>query len=101
MSELLRVQLRAALDITPEKVATLAAKPATAKKQKWPTGLPERMQLLKAARQQQPVPVSAAEVADQFTGRGKAQRAETIEELLDTLVAIGQARQTDDGRYAA
>lgn len=59
------------------------------------------MQALKATLELQPVPLTAEEVSAQFTGRGKAKRAETIEKLAGTLVAIGQARQTDDGRYAA
>jgi hypothetical protein len=28
-------------------------------------------------------------------------KSDTVEELLDTLVTLGQARQLDDGRYAA
>jgi len=31
--------------------------------------------------------------------KGGAKRVAAIEELLQTLVAVGQARQTDDDRY--
>jgi len=76
------------------------AKPVAVKvkKQKWPAKLSEQMQLLKSTLEQQPTPQSAADVAKLFTG-GK-NRAGTIEELLETLTAIGHTRQTDDGRYA-
>ena len=40
-------------------------------------------------------PATAADVAKHIKSAKKA----TIEELLDTLVTVGQAMRTDDGRY--
>ncbi len=82
---------------TDQPAATKPAAPV--KKQQWPKTLPDQMQLLKTTLDQQPAPLTSAELSKLFKGgRG---RAATIEELLETLAAIGQARQTDDGRYAA
>jgi hypothetical protein len=39
-------------------------------------------------------------VAKSF-GRATAQRVERIEEILDTLVALGKARELDNDRYIA
>ncbi len=36
---------------------------------------------------------------DIIASRFKTVKPPAIEELLDTLVAVGQARQTKDGRY--
>ena len=40
-------------------------------------------------------PTQPRQIAQTFK-RGKTQR---VAELLDTLTALGQARQTEDGRY--
>ena len=42
-------------------------------------------------------PATVAEIAKNFTRA----RKDAVEELLDTLVTVGQARQTSDGRYVA
>lgn len=75
------------------------AKPAAAeiKKQKWPATLPEQVSAVRTALTEHAAPATPAEVAKYIKHARKA----TVEELLDTLVAVGQARQTDDGRYVA
>ena len=66
----------------------------TTKKRPWPKTLPEQMQVLRRAVAEQPAPLSAEQIARQFT------RAQTkkVKELLDTLAAIGQMRELE-GTY--
>lgn len=52
---------------------------------------------MRTALTEHAAPATPAEVAKHFIRARKA----TVEELLDTLVTVGQARQTDDGRYVA
>lgn len=67
------------------------------KKQPWPKTLPERITAVRSALVDQGQPADAKEVAKLFKGA----KSDTVEELLETLIAVGQARLTDDGRYAA
>jgi hypothetical protein len=76
--------------------AETTAAPVKAKKQAWPATLPERISAVRHALNQSAGPVTAADVAKLFTRA----RKELVEELLDTLVAVGQARETEPGRYA-
>ncbi len=64
------------------------------KKRPWPKTLPEQMQVLRRAVAEQNSPLSAEQIARQFT------RAHTkkVKELLDTLAAIGQVRELE-GTY--
>ncbi|MBC8867976.1 MAG: hypothetical protein H8E44_01090 [Planctomycetes bacterium] len=75
------------------------AQPAATKikKQAWPASLPERVSAVRTALTDHAAPATPAEVAKYIKHARKA----TVEELLNTLVAVGQARQTDDGRYVA
>ena len=68
------------------------AKPA---RRPWPSTLPEQMHVLRDALRQQPSPVSAADLARLFNRA----RPDRVEELLRTLVTLGQARATEEGRY--
>ncbi len=61
----------------------------------WPKTLPEQMQTLRATLDAQPQAVTPAELAQHFTRVKTA----TIEERLQTLVILGQARILPDGRY--
>ena len=54
------------------------------------------MHALRDALRQQPSPVSAADLARLFNRA----RPDRVEELLRTLVTLGQARATEGGRYA-
>lgn len=80
---------------------TLAVEPAVtaiaAQKLKWPGRLPDQMQQVKAVLDGAPQALSAEQVAAAFRGA----RRKTVQDMLATLAAIGQARQTDDARYAA
>ena len=78
-----------------KKTATKAAA-SKATKVPWPKTLPQQVAAVRQMLQLQPAPRTSTAVAKQF----KAAKANTVEELLDTLVAIGQARILPDGRYA-
>ncbi len=80
---------------TTTKTTTKAAA-TKATKTPWPKTLPQQVAAVRQMLQQQSAPSTSAAVAKQF----KAAKANTVEELLDTLVAIGQARILPDGRYA-
>lgn len=69
---------------------------APAKKHTWPKTIPEQVQALRAALAAAPAPQTGEQLARGFA------RAQTkkVEELLETLAALGQARQ-DGARYAA
>ena len=83
--------------LTPDEVPeTKPAKPARIKKRPWPAPLPERVQAVRGVLHEGR-PLSAYELSRRFT-RAKT---DTVTELLDTLVALGQARVLEDGRYAA
>ncbi len=79
---------------------TKRTKKATAtkvKKQPWPKTLPDRMVAIQSALQQHAAPADAKEVAAYYTRANKSQ----VTELLETLAAVGNVRQLDDGRYVA
>jgi len=70
---------------------------ASTKKQPWPKTLPDQVRELRAALATAPTPVTAEELARTFTRA----RTDRVADLLETLAALGQARQMDDGRYSA
>jgi len=79
-------------------------KPAKAKKEKWPTTIPEQVKRLRAMLAEIARPTDTSEVAKRFLKPDKKQVLnldDKLEELLETLVAVGQARLTDEGRFVA
>jgi hypothetical protein len=74
--------------------ATVAATPQ--KKHTWPKTLPEQVQALRGALVAAPGPLTGEQLARAFT------RAQTkkVQELLETLVALGQIRRNKDGCYS-
>ena len=66
------------------------------KKLAWPKTLPEQVQALRGALVTAPGPLTTEQLARGFT------RAQTrkVQELLETLVAIGQATRNADGCYS-
>ncbi len=74
---------------------TKKAANAKIKKQPWPKTLPDRMVAIQSALQRHAAPADGKEVAAYYTRANKSQ----IKELLETLVAVGNVRQLDDGRY--
>lgn len=77
---------------------TTATKKAAAKvkKQPWPKKLPERMVAIQTALSRHDAPAQSKEIAAYYT---RANRNE-VNEILETLAAIGNVRQLPDGRFA-
>ena len=61
----------------------------------WPKALPDQVRVLREALARQVAPVSAETLARQFTRA----RMDRVEELLQTLAEMGQAREVEDGRF--
>ena len=59
----------------------------------WPAGDPDRYVALRAAL------VAAPGRPDELARRFRRARSDTVREMLETLVALGQARPAADGRY--
>jgi len=81
------------------ELAVAEAAPAAAKAARapWPKGLAAQAQAVRLALAAEPGPRSAAEVARAFQRADKAR----VEEILDTLASLGQARMVGEDRYAA
>ncbi|MDT5121247.1 MAG: hypothetical protein QOC96_729 [Acidobacteriota bacterium] len=77
----------------------VAAKSATAKqeKQPWPKTIPEQARAVRQALTTGRGVVTPQQLAKAFTRA----RVERIEELLQTLVSLGQAREVSAGRYTS
>lgn len=84
---------QAALD-TGEPAPAVAAKLS---KQPFPKTLPEQARAVRLALAAERAAVTPAELARRFTRA----RATVVEELLQTLASLGQAREVEGGRYVA
>ena len=62
----------------------------------WPKKLPEQITIVRQSLQDHTGPTSSDAIAKRF----KSVKPDAVEELLDTLASIGQARLLPDGRYA-
>jgi SAM-dependent methyltransferase len=71
------------------------AKDKAPAKAAWPKKLREQITVVRQTLQDHKGPASSEAIAKRF----KAVKANDVEELLDTLASIGQARQLPDGRY--
>ena len=70
--------------------------PPTAKQRHpWPPTLPEQIAAVARVLAEARAPLAEADLAARFTGKGPWKRR--LPQLLDTLVALGRARQTDGG----
>jgi hypothetical protein len=77
--------------------ATTTATKGKLKKRPWPKALPEQMKALRHELVQQSAPVTSAVVARRFVRA----RTPKVEELLNTLIALGHARVDDKGRFSS
>ena len=68
----------------------------TSSRPSWPKSLPDQVRLVRELLAVQAAPVTAETLAKSFTRA----RVDRIEELLQTLVTLGQARQAGDGKYS-
>ncbi|MCY2996001.1 MAG: class I SAM-dependent DNA methyltransferase [Planctomycetota bacterium] len=70
---------------------------APAKKEPWPNTLRDQVRAIRETLAKLATPATSDDIANRFTRAPKA----TVAELLATLVDVGQARQTEDGRYVS
>lgn len=77
----------------PEEESDIAVKPKA--KAAWPKSLAEQAHAVRAALSTHRGPITSEQLARSFH-RGRVDR---VEELLDTLVSLGQARELSHGRY--
>ena len=80
-----------------KKSAGKAPAPANVAKHPWPKDLAEQTRAVRGALAASGGIVTAADLARHF----KNAKAPREEEILDTLVALGHARRTDDGYASA
>ncbi len=80
----------------PERQRGTTTAPSAGAKHPWPKGRAAQAKAVLAVLRDCPVPVTSEELAQRFA---RAHR-ETIDELLQALVALGQARRTRGGKYA-
>lgn len=73
------------------------AAPAKKTKMPWPKTLPERAHAVRTALAAQRIPVTPDQLAKTFLRAN----VDKVEELLDTLASLGQARELADGRFVA
>jgi len=66
-------------------------------RREWPTAIPDQVRVLREALTIQAAPATTETIARHFT---KA-RKDRVEELLQTLVALGQAREVPPGQLLA
>jgi hypothetical protein len=64
----------------------------------WPATLPEQVAAVAGALAEARAPLSEADLAARFTGKGPWKKR--LPQLLDTLVALGRARVVDGGVIA-
>jgi hypothetical protein len=85
------------------EAASQSAAPAAgarpAAKEPWPATLPEQVAAVARVLAQAGGPASVDALSACFSGRGAWKKR--LPQLLDTLVALGRARQVDGGRFAA
>jgi hypothetical protein len=65
-------------------------------RQSWPRDLPEQFNAMRTAPTAHGAPLRSEQVADYFIRA----RRDRVAEVLETLVSIGQVRNTAPGRYA-
>ncbi|HEV7403072.1 MAG TPA: hypothetical protein VGO11_09110 [Chthoniobacteraceae bacterium] len=84
------------LDTGPDDTAPAAALPATGKRP-WPKALAEQAQAVRAQLAALGTAATPATIASAFKGA----RADRVEDLLETLASLGQARTLPDGTFVA
>ena len=83
-------------DLIPGLVLDETVAGVTAKKS-WPKSLTEQFKTLKTALAEHPAPLGAEQLARTF----KRAQTRRVSELLTTLVALGQARSVEGGRFTS
>jgi hypothetical protein len=75
--------------------------PAAAEAPEWPDGLKEQVTAVRRVLRGLDGGAAPEAVARAFRGRRSAGRVRRVEEILETLVALGQAGENVDGGYSA
>ena len=83
--------------LVPCNFPSLPAAAAKQEKQPWPKAIPEQARAVRQALATARGVVTSQQLARAF----KRANVERIEELLQTLVSLGQAREVGAGRYAS
>ena len=89
--------LKGAQETLIEGIAPEDEAPPIQGKRPWPKNLSEQVRAVRAVLAEQPGPATPAQLARSFKG----DQTKRVAELLQTLDALGQARATGDGRFAA
>jgi len=79
--------------------STASAAPQPTEKRPWPSSLTEQVAAIAQLLAESPLALSEPEIASHFTGKGPWKKR--LPQLLETLVALGRARTTDEGRFSA
>jgi hypothetical protein len=88
---------QATLDTGDTETVPVPAKSKATAKLAWPKTLAEQAQAVRAALSAIAVPADAVALAKTF----KSAKIDRIEDILETLASLGQARTLPDGRYVA
>ncbi len=80
-----------------EAPVALTPAPSPAGRLAWPTSLPEQVAAVARALAESPAPLSLADIALRFSGRGAWKKR--LPEILETLTALGRARSVEDSRW--
>ena len=92
-------QKQAKMDLPEKTPSTATASAQPAEKRPWPATLPEQVAAIAQTLADSPTPLSDFEIAERFTGKGPWKKR--LPQLLETLVALGRARVSEDGRFGA
>ncbi|TXT30505.1 MAG: hypothetical protein FD131_1668 [Rhodocyclaceae bacterium] len=90
---------QAKMELPDNSPSTAAISPKPAEKRPWPPSLPEQVAAIAQVLADSQLPLDEAAIAERFTGKGPWKKR--LPQLLETLVALGRARMSDDGRYGA
>lgn len=85
------------MDVDSDLGEAPAPAPTKAEKRPWPATLPEQVAAIAQALADSPLPLDEAAIAERFTGKGPWKKR--LPQLLETLVALGRARMSKDGRF--
>jgi hypothetical protein len=65
----------------------------------WPAALPEQVAAVARVLAASPIPLSEADLAARFTGKGPWKKR--LSQIIDTLEALGRVRRDDSGTLTA
>lgn len=90
---------QAKMELPDNSPSTAAIAPKPAEKRPWPPSLPEQVAAIAQVLADSQLSLDEAAIAERFTGKGPWKKR--LPQLLETLVALGRARMSDDGRFGA